>query len=174
MSTTEQASPELSEKSSEEMGFWSQRNPRLVLDAISAFARFYLAYIWISAGIAKLSDHMVMTQTIVAYEIFTPQWSDYLARLIGPLEIAGGILLLLGLFLRQAGKVSAIVLVLFIIGIGQAWARGLDIDCGCFNLEPDPNQATDYLITILRDIGYLALSIWIVYRPFKKFALYSN
>jgi len=27
---------------------------------------------------------------------------------------------------------SNIVLVLFMIGIGQAWARGLVIDCGCF------------------------------------------
>ena len=100
------------------LGFW-------VLEAISAFARFYMAYIWISAGSAKLNQHLSVTQTIEGYEIFTPEWSSALAHLIGPLEIAGGVFLLLGLFLKPAAWVSTTVLVLFIIGVGSAWARGL-------------------------------------------------
>ncbi|MDO5671076.1 MAG: MauE/DoxX family redox-associated membrane protein [Corynebacterium sp.] len=144
-----------------------------MLDAISAFARFYMAYVWISAGIPKLNDHMNMTQAIAAYEIFTPYWSDLLARLIGPLEIAGGLLLLLGIFLRPASKVASWVIVLFIVGVASAWMRGLAIDCGCFNIEPNTDgQAMDYLITILRDLVFLALSLWTVYRPFKRFAIY--
>lgn len=154
-------------------GFWSGVTGRRILDVISAVARFYMAYVWISAGIPKLDNHMNMTQAIMAYEIFTPYWSDLLARVIGPLEIAGGVFLLLGIFLRRASKVASVVLVLFIIGIGQAWARGLAIDCGCFNIEPNlDKQAMDYFITILRDLAYLALTLWTVYRPFKRFALY--
>lgn len=154
-------------------GFWSRPGTRRVLDIISAVARFYMAYIWISAGVAKLNDHLAVTQAITAYEIFTPQWSDYLARLIGPLEIAGGVLLLLGIFLRGSSKVAAVVLVLFMIGIGQAWARGLAIDCGCFTVDINlDEQAMNYFKTILRDIGYLALTIWTINRPFKKFAIY--
>lgn len=153
--------------------FWSSTNGRRVLDAVSFFARFYMAYIWLSAGWAKLDDHMNVTQAIMAYEIFTPQWSDILARLIGPLEIAGGLFLLLGLFLRWSGKVAVGVLVLFIIGIAQAWVRGLVIDCGCFNVEQAPDAvAMDYAVTVLRDLFYIALSVWTVYRPFKRFALY--
>ncbi|WP_156229494.1 DoxX family protein [Corynebacterium comes] len=144
-----------------------------MLDAISFFARFFMAYTWITAGVAKLDNHLNMTQAIMAYEIFTPQWSDLLARLIGPLEIAGGVLLLLGIFLRQSSKVATVVLLMFIIGIGQAWARGLGIDCGCFNIEPNMDKAAmDYFVTILRDIGYIALSVWTIYRPFKRFALH--
>lgn len=89
----------------------------LVLNIISAFARFYMAYIWISAGSAKINQHLAVAQTIQAYEIFTPEWSNYLAYVIGPLEIAGGVLLLLGLFLRPASWVSIAVLTLFITGI---------------------------------------------------------
>lgn len=115
---------------------------------------------------------MVETQTIMAYQIFTYDWSLLLAKLIGPLEVAGGVVLLLGLFLRQAGKLSAVVLILFMIGIGQAWYRGLVIDCGCFG-EPDLSDGgMDYLMTILRDIGLVAMSLWVVYRPFKRFAIY--
>ncbi|MFC6145881.1 DoxX family protein [Corynebacterium nasicanis] len=144
-----------------------------MLDVISAIARFYMAYVWISAGVVKLNDHMNMTQAITAYEIFTPYWSDLLARLIGPLEIAGGVLLLLGIFLRPASKVAAGVMILFIIGVGQAWLRGLGIDCGCFTIEPNlDQQAMDYFVTILRDLAFLALTLWTVYRPFRRFAIY--
>lgn len=145
----------------------------LVLNLISAFARFYMAYIWISAGLAKINQHLAVAQTIQAYEIFTPEWSNYLAYLIGPLEIAGGLLLLFGLFLRTASWVSIVVLTLFIIGIAQAWARGLDIDCGCFTVDPNEGaQEMNYMKTIARDIFYIALMLWIIKRPFKKFALH--
>ena len=148
------------------LGFW-------LLEAISAFARFYMAYIWISAGSAKLNQHLSVTQTIEGYEIFTPEWSSALAHLIGPLEIAGGVFLLLGLFLKPAGWVSTTVLVLFIIGVGSAWARGLMIDCGCFTVDiSESDQAMNYLRTILRDVFYIFLSVWIARRPFRRLAIY--
>ena len=147
------------------LGFW-------VLEAISAFARFYMAYIWISAGSAKLNQHLSVTQTIEGYEIFTPEWSSALAHLIGPLEIAGGVFLLLGLFLKPAAWVSTTVLVLFIIGVGSAWARGLMIDCGCFTVDiSESDQAMNYLRTILRDVFYIFLSVWIARRPFRRLAI---
>lgn len=145
----------------------------LVLDIISAFARFYMAFIWIRAGLAKLNQHLFVTQTIQAYEIFTPEWSHYLAYIIGPLEIAGGVILLLGLFLRKAAVVAIIVLTLFITGIAQAWLRGLAIDCGCFEVDPDsPDQVMNYVMTIARDLCFIFLMGWTFARPFRKFAIY--
>lgn len=143
----------------------------LVLDVISAISRFGLAVVWIAGGATKIGNHMDVTQSIVAYEIFTPYWSDLLARIIGPAELAGGLFLLLGLWLRPAGKLSAVVLVLFIIGLSQAWARGLEIDCGCFS-PAGAEPSTDYLTTILRDVLFVAMSLWTVYRPFRKWAIY--
>ena len=146
---------------------------KLVLDIISAIARFYMAYIWIKAGSAKIGEHMSVMQSIKAYEIFTPEWSNYLAYLIGPLEIAGGVLLLLGIFLRQAAVVGTIVLVLFMIGVGQAWGRGLGIDCGCFSVNPDESaQVMNYVKTLARDTLYIALMVWTIKRPFTRFALH--
>ena len=145
----------------------------VVLDVISAFARFYMAYIWIKAGVSKFSDQLAVTQNIKAYEIFTPEWSGYLSYLIGPLEVCGGLLLLLGLFLRQSAWVGQVVLILFMIGIAQAWLRGLGIDCGCF--APNPNddaQVMNYMMTLLRDLFYSVLMVWTIKRPFTKFALH--
>ncbi len=144
-----------------------------IFDIVSAFARFYMAYIWIKAGVAKLGQHHSVTQTIKAYEIFTPEWSSGLANLIGPLEVAGGILLLLGIFLKPSSKVAAVVLTLFMIGIAQAWIRGLGIDCGCFEADPSADaQAMNYLKTLLRDVFYMVLTIWTIARPYRRFAIY--
>ncbi|WP_288833522.1 MauE/DoxX family redox-associated membrane protein [uncultured Corynebacterium sp.] len=143
----------------------------VVLDVLSAAARFFMAYIWISAGSSKIGVHMDVTQTIMAYEIFTPDWSDLLATLIGPLEIAGGLLLLLGIKLRPAGWVSIGVLSLFIIGLASAWSRGLVIDCGCFS-PGEGEEGTNLVMTIGRDVGYILITLFMIYRPYRKFALY--
>lgn len=151
----------------------SKVNRTLVLDILSAAARFYMAYIWLKAGTSKLSDHMAVAQSIKAYEIFTPEWSNYLAYIIGPLETAGGLLLLFGLFLRRSGWVSIGVLALFVIGIFSVWARGLGIDCGCFAAPTaESAQAANYLKLILRDGMYILITLFMIWRPFKKFALY--
>lgn len=144
----------------------------LVLDVLSALARFYMAYIWISAGWSKIGVHLDVTKAIEAYQIFTPDWSDLLAHIIGPLEIAGGLLLLLGIKLRWSGKVSIIVLSLFIIGMLSAWQRGLVIDCGCFDPSSAGEGETNLLVTVARDVLYIAITAFMMWRPFKKFAIY--
>lgn len=144
-----------------------------MLDIISFIARFGMAWVWIEAGVHKLGKTLDMTQAIKGYGIFTPEWAGYLATVIGPLEVIGGVLLLLGLFLRRSSIVATIVLLLFMVGIAQAWARGLDIDCGCFGYDAqNPDRGMDYAKTLLRDAAYLFLSVWTIKRPFTKFALH--
>ena len=43
-----------------------------------------------------------------------------------------GVCLVLGLLTRAAAVLSALLFVAFIVGIASAWARGLQIECGCF------------------------------------------
>lgn len=144
----------------------------LVLDVLSAAARFFMAYVWIRAAIPKIGSVMEMTQSIAAYEIFTQEWSYILAQLIGPLELAGGLLLLLGIKLRPAGWVSIGVLVLFIIGLLSAWQRGLEIDCGCFDPSAGGVVDTNLLIVVARDVVFIAITAFMIYRPFNRFAIY--
>lgn len=147
--------------------------PISVPDIISALARFGMAAVWIFAGVQKIDERMEMTQAIEAYGIFSPEWSGYVAYLIGPLELMGGVLLLLGLFLRESSAVAAVVLVLFMTGIAQAWARGLVIDCGCFGYNSaDASQGMNYALTLLRDAAFLFLTAWTIWRPYRRYALH--
>jgi hypothetical protein len=62
--------------------------------------------------------------------------------------------------------VSAGLLLLFVAGVAQAWARGLSIDCGCFGgggaVAPED---TSYGLEILRDTGFLLMAGWLIARP---------
>ena len=100
------------------------------------------------------------------------QWITLVARLIlgGLLLAAGG--LKIGAAVAISGLLGAFTMLAFIIAIAQAWARGLSIDCGCFGgggaIDPED---TKYLSEIIRDIGLLALGIYLYYFPKGKFGL---
>jgi uncharacterized membrane protein YphA (DoxX/SURF4 family) len=82
------------------------------------------------------------------------------------LEILVGACLVLGLLTRVVALVSAVMLAAFIIGIASAWARGLQIECGCFGgAGPAVNATAKYPWDIARDVGLFALSAWLVWRP---------
>ena len=50
-------------------------------------------------------------------------------------ELLCGLLLLAGFWSQTALLSVTGLLVMFVIATGQAWVRGLDISCGCFNLQ---------------------------------------
>jgi uncharacterized membrane protein YphA (DoxX/SURF4 family) len=80
----------------------------------------------------------------------------------------------LGLLVRGSAVVSALLFAAFIIGISSAWARGLSIDCGCFGGGGEiPDAAEKYPGEIARDVGLLALSLWLVVRPRSRLSLDS-
>ena len=81
-------------------------------------------------------------------------------------EIALGVLLLVGIGIRTVGVLSILLLLVFITGVSQEWARGLLIDCGCFGGggAVAPGQ-TAYVQELLRDTGFIVLAAWLVVRP---------
>jgi uncharacterized membrane protein YphA (DoxX/SURF4 family) len=88
------------------------------------------------------------------------------------LEIVLGLALIVGVLIRFSAVLSALLQVAFIIGISSAWARGLEIECGCFgNGGVDTNAAAHYPWDIARDVGLLLLSLWLVWRPRTRLAL---
>ena len=110
-------------------------------------------------------------QVVRAYDA-TPEW---LSKAIGyglpTLELVLAVLLLLGLITRYAAAVSAALLVVFLVGIVQAAARGLEIQCGCFGGGGGPSTSTSYTLDILRDLGLLVLSAFLILWPLTRFSV---
>jgi uncharacterized membrane protein YphA (DoxX/SURF4 family) len=135
-------------------------------------ARFVLGGVLLAAGLLKYK-HLDKSQMAVrAYEILPISIANFLGIVLPFVEIGIGILLILGAAIRISAICGGLLMIIFIIGISQAWARGLSIDCGCFGgggqVEPG---ATNYLPEILRDLGLALLGIFLFRFPQSKFAL---
>jgi protein-disulfide isomerase len=126
--------------------------------------RVVLGGLWIWASWAKLGDPHQFLRAVRAYDA-TPQW---LTKGIGyglPLvEICAGVLLILGLITRIAAIVSSFLLVVFLIGIVQAWARGLSNGCGCFS-GGGLTRSPHYPLSVLLVLGMLVLAVYLIVWP---------
>ena len=137
-----------------------------VQDVVGTLARLGLAAVWLLSGVPKALDPDQTYVAVRAYQVLPPPGVELVAAILPWLEIALAVLLLLGLGTRAVAAASAGLLVVFIAGVTQAWARGLSIDCGCFGGggAVDPGE-TAYVAELLRDAGFLALAVWLVVRP---------
>ena len=100
--------------------------------ALSLIARLVLAGVWIVSGATKVGDHLQTVVAVKAYAVVPEVMVEPIAYMLPTLEILLGVFLLLGIKNRWMAIASALVFTLFIIMIIQAWARGFQIDCGCF------------------------------------------
>jgi uncharacterized membrane protein YphA (DoxX/SURF4 family) len=137
-----------------------------VLDGVGTVARLGLAAVWFVSGAIKASDLNQTNVAVHAYDVLPNGVASAVAAAVPFVELALGLLLLLGLGTRLVAALSALVLLGFIVAIAQAWARGLSIDCGCFGGggQVAPGQ-TAYPQEIARDIGFLVLAGWLLVRP---------
>lgn len=137
-----------------------------VLRWTSTMVRLALAAVFVVAGALKVSDPQGSVQAVRAYQLLPAWWEAPVGWGLPFAEIALGLVLAAGLRTRAAAIVAAGALVTFIAAVVSAWSRGLSIDCGCFGGGGAiaPGQA-QYAPEILRDLGILALAVWLIVRP---------
>ena len=153
-----------------DVGRWRAVRPWLGL-----LLRLTLAGVWIVAGATKVGDLAGSGRAVAAYRLLPAETARVVGAALPFVELALGVLLLLGLATRLAAGVSAALLTVYIAGIASVWARGLSIDCGCFGGGGDlaagrhPNYAPD----IARDVALLAAAAFLVVWPRTRVALDS-
>ncbi|GAA5163391.1 MauE/DoxX family redox-associated membrane protein [Ornithinimicrobium tianjinense] len=141
-------------------------------DVVGTLSRLVVGGVLLVAGGLKLVDLTGAVQSVVAYQLFPYEVARFIGTTLPVVEVAVGLLLLLGLLTRAAAAAAALLLLAFVLGIVSAWARGLSIDCGCFGSGgPVAPEDTRYLSEILRDLGLIILSGWLVVRPRSLFSV---
>jgi len=142
---------------------------------IGLLARLTLGGVLFVAGYLKIDTPDKSQMAVRAYEILPISVANFLGLILPPIEIVIGTLLIVGALTRVMAALGGITMFIFIIAIGHAWARGLDIDCGCFGGggAVAPGE-TKYLQEILRDIGLVFLAGYLFRYPLTKFSLDKN
>jgi len=146
---------------------------RIALPWVTTVARLVVAGVLIVAGWLKMGAPALSIKAVEAYELLPTAVAEIVGYVLPILEIVIGLLLVVGLLTRLAAIVAGLLMLAFVIGIASAWARGLNIDCGCFGGGGalPPGQRANYLPEILRDLGILALAAWVAVKPPGRLAL---
>ena len=136
-------------------------------------ARLVLAGVLLAAGGAKVGDLAASVRAVHAYDLLPYTASKVVGATLPFVEIAVGLLLLVGFATRLAAAVSAALMLVFVGGIASVWARGLRIDCGCFGGggELAADRSPSYGWEIARDVALLAMAGYLLFRPASRFAL---
>lgn len=161
----------------------------------SLVARIVLGIVMLIAGAEKLGALEAFGANIYNYQLLPVELVNIAALLFVWTEIAVGIMLVAGAAVRGSAFISGLLLLLFIVAIGSAMARGLKIDCGCFvgkgsaqsqtvaasGTPPTVGSPDGAVPTtpapvadepekvgwpkIFEDLGLLALAVFLVYYP---------
>jgi putative oxidoreductase len=118
-----------------------------LLEVVIAAARIGLGILFAYAAAEKLKDLPGFAEDIANYRMLPAALVGPLAVVLPGVELTVGALLILGCWSRAAAAVTAAMLVVFIVGLSQALARGVDLNCGCFGSGVEPVSVG----TIVRD-----------------------
>jgi uncharacterized membrane protein YphA (DoxX/SURF4 family) len=125
-------------------------------------AQLVLAFVFLVAGLAKVGNLEAFAGQIHNFRMI-PVWSENVLAMVLPwIEILAGISLLLGVERRAGAWIVAGLMVVFTLGVAQAWMRGLDIECGCFGT----GDATRVGLTkLVENVGLTTLAAIAILRP---------
>lgn len=123
-------------------------------------ARLYLGWIFVYACLHKIAHPHVFGLDIATYDILPLSVINLVAITLPWVELFAGVMLITGFRVRGAALAVAGMMVGFTVAIIIALAKGLDMSCGCFASQTTEEDPISYL-TVLRDLGWLFLAVYI-------------
>jgi len=125
---------------------------------------FLLGALFVYAGIMKVLDPARFFEDVQNYDIIPWRWATVILTFYLPwLEIICGMAVIAHPLRFGALVILTAMLLVFTGAVATAWARELDISCGCFGGAPSHPR---YLLWIGRDVGLtivatvLAIAEW--------------
>ena len=123
--------------------------------------RFILAFIFIYASIDKIINPIEFSNNIDNYHITPILLNNIFALIIPWIELIVGCCLLFNVLFDGAVNLTIGLLVWFIFILMQALLRGIDLNCGCFDLlekSNDVNLRLEMINRIVQDIIFLFMA----------------
>jgi uncharacterized membrane protein YphA (DoxX/SURF4 family) len=140
---------------------------------VATALRLLLAGVWIVAGGLKVVHLDASVRAVRGYRLLPETGAQIIGAGLPLVEIALGLLLLLGIGVRVSSVLSAVLLTTFLVGVVSVWARGLRIDCGCFGSggQLAAGVAPSYGRDVARDSALLLAALLLTTRPHTVLAM---
>jgi len=118
--------------------------------------RIILGFVFIYAGILKISDPAGFSDAINNYKLLPLSFVNFFAITLPWIEVVTGLFLLFGITVKETSFIISVMLVVFILAVGISLGRGLNIDCGCFGTSSGTKVG---IIKLLENIVLLTFSL---------------
>ncbi len=132
-----------------------------MMKVFNVLLRLIIGGVFVFAGVVKIINPAGFATDIGNYRLLPHEWINLLAITLPWIEVVAGLLLIVGLWSRASALVIGVMLVVFLIAIGQAVVRGLNISCGCFGTVEGRKVG---LTALAQDVVLLAMCVWLWWR----------
>lgn len=122
---------------------------------------FGALFLW--SGIAKVKDPISFAEAVRNFRIVGDPVAPALAHFLPWLEIFAGFAVMWDRTRQGAAALLTLLLLGFTLAVASAWARGLDIVCGCFG----GGGTVDYPAKIAQNLALAAAGAWLWWKAGK-------
>jgi len=130
--------------------------------------RIVLGFVFIFAAISKAAEPEVFAKAIYNYKLLPLFLINILAITLPWVELSAGLLIVFGVSVKENSVILCGMLLVFIIAIAISFARGLNIDCGCFGTVGGTKVGIQ---KIFENIGLLVLGLILIKFDSKLFSI---
>jgi len=100
---------------------------------INLVIRLFVGGLFVTTGISKIIDPVLFAKEISNYDMLPNFFINLFAIILPWIELIVGIFFAFGIRVRANMLLIAGMLLMFNFAVAVAWARGLNINCGCFS-----------------------------------------
>jgi uncharacterized membrane protein YphA (DoxX/SURF4 family) len=144
------------------------QNRAQALSWLGFAVRLGAAAVWLTAGAAKVPQIPAFHVLVQRYGILPDILAGPFSSILPFLEIAIGLYLAAGLFVRGTAIVGTALFAVFLAAQVSAWTRGISLDCGCFGSIA---QTTVGPLSMLRDFSLGIPTFLMLPFPARKLSL---
>jgi uncharacterized membrane protein YphA (DoxX/SURF4 family) len=119
------------------------------------------ANVTVTIRASAVPDLKTFADQVANYRVPPREVTNLVAMTLPWIELVAGLLLIGGIWKRASAVVISVLVVVFLIAIGQAVARGLNISCGCFGTVEGRKVG---VVALAQDLVLLGITAWLAWR----------